>query len=384
MLSILIAGDMVPTKSNEEHFIKGDMSSLLGNSLYETFQRADISSVNLECSLTTSETPIEKQGPNLRALPETIKGIKALNPTVVGLANNHTLDYGEKGLSDTLSLLSENGIPCVGVGNNLKEAAQSIQVIEKKGWRIGFYACAEHEFSIASEESPGANPFDALVTGDMIKSLKADYKLDILIVLYHGGKEYYQYPSPGLQKVCRHLIEKGANLVVCQHSHCIGAYEHYHNGDIVYGQGNFVFDTKNPLSVESLLISYTVDDDGTSSIGFLPIRRYLDGSGTVSLAQGANAESILTAFQKRSEEIKQPWFIEKNYAAFAKKLLPNYLYGFSPFGKWVYRFDRYIFKGRLIKCLYPKRKLLAMQNYIECEAHWELFIKGIYSRNLEK
>ena len=86
---------------------------------------------------------------------------------------------------------------------------------------------------------------------------------------------------------------------------------------------------------------------------------------------------IDTAFQKRSEEIEQPEFIEKNYAAFAKKLLPNYLSGFSPFGKWVSRFDRYIFKGRLIKCLYPKRKLLGIQNIIECEAHWEVLCKGI-------
>ncbi len=68
-LSILIAGDMVPTKSNEDHFIKGDISSLLGNSMYETFQRADISSVNLECPLTSSETPIEKNGPKLTSSP---------------------------------------------------------------------------------------------------------------------------------------------------------------------------------------------------------------------------------------------------------------------------------------------------------------------------
>jgi len=43
----------------------------------------------------------------------------------------------------------------------------------------------------------------------------------------------------------------------------------------------------------------------------------------------------------------------------------------------VSRFDRYIFKGRLIKCLYPKRKLLGIQNIIECEAHWEVLCKGI-------
>ena len=99
-LSILIAGDMVPTKSNERLFIDGNMSSLFGDSLHTIFQEADIVSINLECPLTTSDTPIDKCGPNLRAIPETIQGIKALHPTVVGLANNHIMDFGEKGLTE--------------------------------------------------------------------------------------------------------------------------------------------------------------------------------------------------------------------------------------------------------------------------------------------
>ena len=77
------AGDLVPTKVNEELFVKGDTSSLVGDSLNELVEKADISSVNLECPLSTSDTPIDNCGPNLRALPETIEGIKALNTTVV-------------------------------------------------------------------------------------------------------------------------------------------------------------------------------------------------------------------------------------------------------------------------------------------------------------
>nr|WP_319520912.1 CapA family protein [uncultured Sphaerochaeta sp.] len=372
-LSILIAGDIVPTKTNEQLFIDGNMSSLLGESLLEIFKNADITSVNLECPLTTSEVPIDKNGPNLQALPETINGIKALNPTVVGLANNHILDYGEKGLEDTLSLLENYEISYVGVGNNLEEVARSVHVVEEKGWRIGFYACAEHEFSIASDESPGANPFDALVTGDIIKSLKADRKLDILIVLYHGGKEYYQYPSPGLQKVCRHLVEKGANLVVCQHSHCIGAFEHYLKGDIIYGQGNLIFDMKHPLSKQSLLLSYVLEKDKSPQLSFIPIKNIVDSSGTLAKAEGNEKEAILDSFYTRSKELNDPKIINEKYTKFARDMLRGYLLIASPYGKWFDRFDRHIFKGKLIKWLYPKRKLLGIQNIIECEAHRELY-----------
>ena len=68
-------------------------------------------------------------------------------------------------------------------------------------------------------------------------------------------KEHYRYPSPYLQKVCRKMVEKGANLVVCQHSHCIGSYETYNNSTIVYGQGNFIFNKHdNEYWNSSLLI----------------------------------------------------------------------------------------------------------------------------------
>lgn len=376
-LSILIAGDMVPTKSNERLFIDGNMSSLLGDSLHTIFQEADIVSVNLECPLTVSDTPIEKCGPNLRALPETLKGIKALNSSVVGLANNHIMDFGEEGLAATLKLLEKHNLPFVGVGSNLEEASKSLHIIEKKGFRIGFYACAEHEFSIATEHGPGANPFDPLTTGDAILKLKSDYALDNLVVLFHGGKEYYQYPSPGLQKVCRHLVEKGADLVVCQHSHCIGAHERYLGGDIVYGQGNFIFDMQHPLSNESILISYELAKGKQPALSFIPIKCKKDESGTIYLAKDEEKEAILNSFRARSEEILQPGFIDMKYSMFAKNMLPSYLMIVSPFGKWFSRFDRYIFKGRLIRFLYTKRKLLVLQNIVECEAHRELFCSGL-------
>ena len=96
-------------------------------------------------------------------------------------------------------------------------------IIEKDGLKVGIYVCAEHEFSIATEKLPGANPFDPLWSLDHIQKLKQ--QCDYVVVLYHGGKEEYRYPSPELQKVCRRISEKGADLVLCQHSNCVGCQE---------------------------------------------------------------------------------------------------------------------------------------------------------------
>jgi len=68
-LSILIAGDMVPTKSNERLFIDGNMSSLFGDSLHTIFQEADIVSVNLECPLTVSDYRYQVRIPHFPQKP---------------------------------------------------------------------------------------------------------------------------------------------------------------------------------------------------------------------------------------------------------------------------------------------------------------------------
>ena len=125
------------------------------------------------------------------------------------------MDYGAQGLRDTMEILSTHDISYTGAGESLGRAQQPF-IFRADGKTIGVYACAEHEFTIAGKASPGANPFDPLYSLDHISELKQ--KCDYVIVTYHGGKEYYRYPSPRLSEVCRKIAQKGADLVLCQHS----------------------------------------------------------------------------------------------------------------------------------------------------------------------
>ena len=369
-MTIIIAGDLVPTKSNIELFNNADIEKLLGEGLLSIWYNADIRIFNLEVPLSDKEDPIEKCGPNLIAPTSTIEGIKALQPSLITLANNHILDQGVLGLKSTEKVLQEHGIPFIGAGDTLAEASHPY-IIKQDGLKIGVYACAEHEFSIATDNTPGANPFDPLESLDHIKNLKS--KCDYVIVLYHGGKEHYRYPSPYLQKVCRKMVEKGADLVVCQHSHCIGSYEKYRNSTIVYGQGNFIFDNSdNEYWQTSLLVKVDISD--MTKIEFIPI---LKKGNCVCLAIGQAKEEIMNKFNYRSKEIKEEGFIEQKYQEFAEESLESYLRKFSGFGKWISRIDRYLLKGRLLKNKYNKKQLLAIQNYIECEAHRELITTGL-------
>ena len=266
-MNILIGADLVPTSSNIDLFDSGDTQTLLSDELKNLLQNADYRIFNLEVPLTDREQPIPKCGPNLIAPTKCVAGYKAMHVDLLTLANTHILDQDQQGLDSTCALLDEAGIAYTGVGKTPEEAAKPY-IFECDGKQIGVYACAEHEFSIVTEHSAGANPIDLLESPDHVAALKA--KCDYVIVLYHGGKEHYRYPSPNLQKVCRKLVEKGADLVVCQHSHCIGCEEKYQGGTIVYGQGNFLFDdSESEFWQTSLLVQI---DDGFE-ISYIPLKK---------------------------------------------------------------------------------------------------------------
>ena len=372
-MKIIIGADVVPTKNNCNSFLRGDISDVIDENISQALENADIRIFNLETPLCDKQSPIDKCGPNLIAPAETILGIKKLNPTLLTLANNHIMDHGSYGLFSTINLLKKNEINYVGVGENIGNIKHSC-IIDCDNKKIGIYACCEHEFSIANTDLPGANPFDALESPDHVAELKRN--CDYVIVLYHGGKEHYRYPSPNLQKVCRKLCEKGAGLVVCQHSHCIGCMEEYNDSTIIYGQGNFIFDAaSNEYWNTGMLIG--IGDN--FKINFIPLEKKC---GMIHKADEKSAEKILAEFYLRSEQIKVPEFINQKYREFAENMSEGYLMQFS--GNGLFRFTIRVLRKlklnklykRLLHNKYNKLQLLKMLNYIECEAHRELVLEG--------
>ena len=377
-MSIIIGADMVPTKSNVEHFNNGDGIILVGNELYDFLQGADYRVFNLEVPLVDEPSPIKKQGPNLIAPTSAIKGFSALKVNLLTLANNHILDQGKTGLFSTIQTLEGVGIAYVGAGSTLYEA-QKPYVFECASKRIGVYACAEHEFSIAEEDKPGANPFDPLWSLDHIEDLKK--RVDYVITLYHGGKEHYRYPSPILQKTCRRIVDKGADLVICQHSHCIGCEEKYRNGTIVYGQGNFIFDDSDDECWQTSLLVEVKDD---FSISYVPLVKNMHG---VCIAEGNRAKEIMDDFSIRSEEILKPSFIKNTYINTANSSICYYLWALSGRRSFAFRVLNRLSGGRyLINYLnktYGVPEQLRIANYLDCEAHRELVSQALANAYLE-
>ena len=367
---ILIGADLVPTKSNLELFQEGNILELIGEDLEALLSKCDFTIFNLEVPLVDTATPIKKAGPNLIAPINTIVGLKAINPNFFTLANNHILDQGDKGLFSTIDILKREGIAYAGVGENLDAASRAyIQKIDDID--IGIYCCAEHEFSIATENKPGANPFNPLESLDQISRLSE--QCDRVIVLYHGGKEHYRYPSPNLRKVCRKIVEKGADLVVCQHSHCIGCKEEWKDGTIVYGQGNFLFDDcDNDFWNTGLLLELNKNFE----IEYVPIVK--KGNKVRMAIEEKN--QILEDFYKRSEEIKDQNFVEQEYMKCAKSECLRYLKRMqgNRFQSLLFRIINKLSGHRFIKIMlsnqYSGNNKYGLINLLDCEVHRECLL----------
>lgn len=372
-MKFLICGDVCPTETNRSLFEQRNVKQLVGD-LIPVFESVDYKTINLECVLTKTNNPIFKCGPNLKETPECINGIAALGVDLVSMANNHILDYGEEGLRDTLEAVQSNNLDWIGIGENSKKAKR-IFYKKLKDRKVAFIAICEKEFSGATMNTAGANLFDPFETIDDIEEAKRN--AEYVIVFYHGGKEYVQYPSPNLQKICRAMIKRGADYVFCQHSHCVGCYEKYLEGYIVYGQGNFIFDHSNhPMWQTGLLIKVLLDEK--KNIEFIPIRKKQE---CVDLAVGADGETILKEFHARSSRVNDSEFIAREWEKFCLDMAPGYLHGFHGSGRFFRGIDQKILKGKLLKKIYTKRRLCSLRNYTVCDAHLDViktFLEKMY------
>ncbi len=319
-MKTLFCGDISPTTLTNPLFEKGDINALFSD-VSDIFKGNDVNFINLECALTESEVQIKKMGGALKAAPKTAQTLKKLGVNYVGLSNNHIFDFGIRGSNDTIDALENADIEYTGFGNNYEDSRKNL-VIEKNGEKIAIIAVCEHEYTYALDDRMGARPFDEFDTIDDIREAKKES--DRVIVIYHGGKEHCQYPSPRLVRACRAMARNGADMVLCQHSHCLGCYEQYEGCHILYGQGNFHFVKKKSIPVAenwngSLAVGY---DTKSGDIDFIPIVNTDTG---ITIAKGEEKETLLNSFYARNEKMKNgEW--QKGWSDFCESVKEHYCY----------------------------------------------------------
>ncbi|MDD4311708.1 MAG: CapA family protein [Eubacteriales bacterium] len=299
-LEIFIGAGVTPTALNAEAFSTGTQS-LLFNGLNAVWKAADARIFSLETPLSNASY-CEACAPAACA-----SGIAALSPTGVSLCTERIADCGADGIHATRTALKAKQVAFFGAGEDIDAADQPFFFV-RHGVHVGIYAVCESESASATEHKAGANPLDLVNLSDRIREIKSN--CDRLIVLYHGGKEGYPYPTPMEQKVCRKIAECGANLVLSQGSHTIGCSERWNNTTIVYGQGSLISGKTEEDAQSGLLVPYTIGDYGADTVGFVPI---VGAGGGAAIADEAMSASLLEEFQKRSLRVRVEGFVPARY-----------------------------------------------------------------------
>jgi poly-gamma-glutamate capsule biosynthesis protein CapA/YwtB (metallophosphatase superfamily) len=367
--TIIIGGDVCPVRRSVPYFCNGGAEELWKDFQSE-FESADFAVANLECPLIERETPIAKTGPVLEAPSECVNGLVQAGIRCLGLANNHILDHGAEGLENTLRVCSAAGILTFGAGRNLEESGRML-VVNAGSLRIGLLGAAAQEWSIAVENSPGANPLDAI---DCARSLQRHRsKCDFVIFLLHDGAELYPYPSPRLRKVCRFLIEQGAGIVVCQHSHCAGAYEAYEHGHIIYGQGNLIHDApeRNGAWHEGFLIRLSITADLSSTWQPVPYVQW-DPLPGIRRMSPERERAFLADLTQRSVAIKDEAFVAQAWEQLCREhrhAVTSFVLGHGPILR---RLNR---KGRVVKHMLGTKRLRQIRNSVMSDTHREVVLE---------
>jgi len=368
MATVIVGGDVCPVGRSEILFRQRAAEAMF-NGLLSEFTQADFTVVNLECPLTTEGSPVDKDGRALKAHIDCAEGLRAAHIRAVNLANNHILDYGESGLESTITACQQAGIEHFGAGADSRQAGQ-ILVWNISGLRVGFLGAAEREFNMSARDTWGANPLDPVA---MARSLRAHrHEIDFLVALVHGGREYYPYPTPRLQQLCRFLVEEGAHAVICQHSHCPGSYEEYEGALIVYGQGNLLFDAprvQKQLWHQGFLVTLHPGDAYRNfSYEFVPYRQSQEKPGAHRLSD-ESAAAFVAELARRRREVEADGFVERQWNDYCRS--QKYLYSsrLRGHGRLLRLLNR---KIHFTDWLVSKESKLDQRNVIECETHREV------------
>ena len=219
----------------------------------------DLRIVNLETAITTADQPWPDKGVHYRMHPRNAAVLQAARLDACCLANNHVLDWGPRGLSDTLQVLQRCGIQGAGAGLNLHQAQQPARLHFGDGGRLLLFAWAFTSSGVP--ESWGArldqcgvallNRIDESTARWLVARIRHHRQpSDRVVVSLHWGPNWVAEIPQAHRWLAHRLIDEAAVDVVMGHSsHHPLPPEIHANRLILHGCGDLINDYEGiPLS----------------------------------------------------------------------------------------------------------------------------------------
>ncbi|MBI4331114.1 MAG: CapA family protein [Chloroflexi bacterium] len=234
-----------------------------------TLKKADILFGQLE-NVFSDKAPDFHGASSLPAPTQKVSCLTSAGFQVMSLASNHTLDFGEGCLLDSIETLKRSGIAAIGAGKNIEEARRPA-IVERNGTRIGFlgYCTVLPRGYEAKAGKAGAAPMRAITSYEQVDwqpgmpprvlsfahqedlaALLADIKtlrptVDVLVLSLHWGVHYIPSIIAMHQKeIAYAAIDAGVDVILGHHAHILKGIEVYKGKVIFYSLGNFVTDSR--------------------------------------------------------------------------------------------------------------------------------------------
>ena len=302
-LKILVAGDvMFNWGLRETRQKRGDFAPVEG--LIPLFLEADLRMVNLETPIANSQEEMdESKSYVFNANPEDISLLKKINIDLVFLGNNHSMDYGKKGLEDTIENLKKENILFAGMGKNIKEAFRPNEIsIRNKSLNLISVSNIGEARLFATDTKPGVAPFQLNRLKKIIEEKENKDKIQMLSV--HWGVEYSPEPTKEQIKQAHELINFGFNVVIGHHPHIPQGVEKYKNGIILYSLGNFLFGSRNQYLNHNIAVMLHFDNKELLFCEIIPIfGKFQDSEHLVRPLPYQEAEDFLHEYSILSQNL---------------------------------------------------------------------------------
>lgn len=256
-----------------------------------TLRDADVTLVNLETAVTDRGTP-EPKTYHFRAPKTAFTALRAAGVDAVSIANNHILDYGRQGLSDTVDAAREARFPVFGAGRDA-DAAYAPWFTTVRGLRIAVLGMSQvHDLAgswrATDTRSGVAMAFDPARATAAVRSARE--RADLVIVFMHWGIEGNSCPSGEMKTFAGRLSEAGADIVVGAHAHTLLADGWLGRTYVHYGLGNFLWYSTSH-STDSGVLKLVVRGRTVVDSRFVPAT--VSGGGQPVPATGAGRQRIL-------------------------------------------------------------------------------------------
>ena len=277
--TFMIGGDMMFDRNIEYHFQGNKLVNVMKNFGDRVFAGTDLSIINLEGPI--SPIPLIPQADHTMVFnfqPNSVDVLKYMGVNAVSLANNHTLNNGQKGLLNTKKVLPENGISYV--GQDAVFSDESVKTFENGG---------NVKLTVIAVDCLNTND-------DLTPSIKKQKELGNKVLIFpHWGTEYEQTHSISQEKLAHAWIDAGADFVFGGHPHVIQDAEVYKGKPIFYSMGNLLFDQDfSPETQRGLVIAVKINKDGTKLV-LLPT---ISKNYQPQLLSGTEKTGFLTKFRK--------------------------------------------------------------------------------------